>query len=277
MWGPPTISWAARRAYWQLVANGTTTISAYALAPVPLFILMGEILFHSNQAIRTFDALDKFFARVPGRLCFLTIGGGTIFAALMGSAMATTAMLGSLLVPEMVRRGYKKSMIMGPIMGCGALAIVIPPSGLAVLLGSIGRIDIAAFHRRHCSRPLACIVLFRPGLFSGEAGSKLRARLCGRKAPGRRKAPGVGAILRPRRIDRGGRRDDRGLGDRHRIGGVRRAGCGNSRRAQGEFSWSVVVRSLRGTVGVTSMVLLISLHRPPLPRSSRSRARAGEQ
>jgi tripartite ATP-independent transporter DctM subunit len=58
--------------------------------------------------------------------------------------MANTAMLGSLLLPEMKRRGYKPYMSMGPILGTGGLAMIIPPSGLAVLLGSIAQIDIAA-------------------------------------------------------------------------------------------------------------------------------------
>jgi tripartite ATP-independent transporter DctM subunit len=56
--------------------------------------------------------------------------------------MASTAMLGSILVPEMETRGYKKPMSLGPILGSGGLAIMIPPSGLAVLLGAIGEISI---------------------------------------------------------------------------------------------------------------------------------------
>ncbi|MBI3759045.1 MAG: TRAP transporter large permease, partial [Deltaproteobacteria bacterium] len=128
----------------QLIGNAVTSVTIYALAPVPLFLIMGEVLFHSGMAIRVFDALDKLMGRLPGRLCYLTIGGGTIFAALSGSSMANTAMLGSLMVPEMVRRGYHPSMAMGPIMGTGALAMIIPPSGLAVLLGSLARIDIGA-------------------------------------------------------------------------------------------------------------------------------------
>jgi tripartite ATP-independent transporter DctM subunit len=128
----------------QFVSNGTSAISSFALVPVPLFLLMGELFFHTGLAVKVFDALDKLMGRLPGRLSYLTVGGGTLFAALSGSSMANTAMLGSLMVPDMVRRGYKPHMVMGPIMGTGCLAIIIPPSGLAVLLGSIARIDIGA-------------------------------------------------------------------------------------------------------------------------------------
>jgi tripartite ATP-independent transporter DctM subunit len=128
----------------QFVANGVNAISSFSLVPVPLFLLMGELFFHTGLALRVFDALDKLLGRIPGRLSYLTVGGGTVFAALSGSSMANTAMLGSLMVPDMVRRGYKPHMVMGPIMGTGCLAIIIPPSGLAVLLGSIARIDIGA-------------------------------------------------------------------------------------------------------------------------------------
>ena len=128
----------------QLVANATESVTTFALVPVPLFLLMGEIFFHTGMALRVFDALDKCFGRLPGRLSYLTVVGGTLFATLSGSSMANTAMLGSLMVPEMTARGYKKHMVIGPILGTGGLAIIIPPSSLAVLLGSLARIDIGA-------------------------------------------------------------------------------------------------------------------------------------
>lgn len=126
----------------QLVANVTTSITSFTLVPVPLFLLMGELFYHTGVAVRVFDAFDALLGRLPGRLSYLTVAGGTVFAALSGSSMANTAMLGSLMVPEMTRRGYKKHMAMGPILGTGGLAIIIPPSALAVLLGSLARIDI---------------------------------------------------------------------------------------------------------------------------------------
>ena len=121
----------------QLINNATRSVSNFLLIPVPLFILMGELFFHCGIADRIFSTLDKVFGRVPGRLSYMAVAGGTIFAALSGSSISTTAMMGSSMVPEMTRRGYKKHMSMGPILGSGSLAILIPPSALVVLLGSL--------------------------------------------------------------------------------------------------------------------------------------------
>jgi tripartite ATP-independent transporter DctM subunit len=128
----------------QVVSNASSSISAFSLVPIPMFMLMGELFFRTGLAPRVFDALDKLLGRIPGRLSFLTVGGGTLFAALSGSSLANTAMMGSLLVPNMVARQYKPKMIMGPIMGAGALAVLIPPSGLTVLFGSLSSIDIGS-------------------------------------------------------------------------------------------------------------------------------------
>jgi len=128
----------------QVLINAKSAIAIFTFIPIPLFILMGELFFRTGLAARVFDALDKVLGRLPGRLCYLTVTGGTLFSALSGSSMANTAMLGSLMLPEMQRRGYKPYMAMGPILGTGGLAMIIPPSGLAVLLGSLAQIDIAA-------------------------------------------------------------------------------------------------------------------------------------
>jgi len=126
----------------QIAENSTGLITTYQLAPVPLFILMGALFFHTGLAQRVFDALDKLLGGLRGRLAYLTVGGGTLFSTLTGNTLANTAMLGSLLVPEMQRRGYDSRMSLGPIIGTGGLAMIIPPSGLAVLLGSIANIDV---------------------------------------------------------------------------------------------------------------------------------------
>ncbi|MDE0386249.1 MAG: TRAP transporter large permease [Defluviicoccus sp.] len=128
----------------QIVVNAVESVTIFALIPVPLFIIMGELFFHTGLAIRVFDALDLCFGRLPGRLSYITVVGGTIFATLSGSTMANTAMMGSMMVPEMTSRGYKKHMSMGPILGTGGLAMIIPPSALAVLLASLAEIDIGA-------------------------------------------------------------------------------------------------------------------------------------
>ena len=126
----------------QLVDNCTSLITTFTLVAIPMFVLMGALLFHSGLATRVFDTLDTLLGRVPARLSYLTVAGGATFSTLTGSTMANTAMLGSLMVPEMNRRGYAPYMSIGPIIGAGGLAMLIPPSSMGVLLGSLARIDI---------------------------------------------------------------------------------------------------------------------------------------
>ncbi|MGE0658910.1 MAG: TRAP transporter large permease subunit [Reyranellaceae bacterium] len=118
-------------------------IANFGLAPIPLFIFMGEILFQTGVAFTAVNAIDRLIARIPGRLSLVSIVGGTIFATLSGSTIANTAMLGSVLLPEMKARGYHSSMSMGPIMAVGGIAMLIPPSALAVLLASLAHIPVA--------------------------------------------------------------------------------------------------------------------------------------
>ncbi len=128
----------------QLLNNGLGSLTKYALVPIPLFLLMGEIFFHTGLGGRMFNAIDKLLGRLPGRLSYVTVLGGTAFSTLSGSSMGSTALLGSLMVPEMNKRGYKSYMSIGPILGTGGLAIIIPPSALAVLLATLAQIDVAA-------------------------------------------------------------------------------------------------------------------------------------
>lgn len=125
-----------------LAKNGFESITTFALVPIPMFLLMGELFFHTGLANRMFNAVDKLMGNVPARLSFVTVAGGTAFATLSGSSMGSTALLGTLMVPEMTKRGYKKKMSIGPILGTGGLAMLIPPSALAVLLGTLANLDI---------------------------------------------------------------------------------------------------------------------------------------
>ena len=126
----------------QVLDNGFGALSSFGLVPIPLFLLMGELFFRTGLGMRMFNAIDQLMGRVPGRLSYVTVVGGTAFSTLSGSSMGSTALLGSLLVPEMERRGYKRYMSIGPILGTGGLAIIIPPSAIAVLLATLAKIDI---------------------------------------------------------------------------------------------------------------------------------------
>ena len=126
----------------QLILSIFSSLATFELLPVPMFILMGEVMFHSGIAVIVLDILDKWLGRLPGRLALLAVGAGVLFASLTGSSIASTAVLGSVLVPNMEERGYKKPMSLGPVLGAGGLAIMIPPSAMAVLLGAIGEISV---------------------------------------------------------------------------------------------------------------------------------------
>ena len=126
----------------QLTDNAFSNLANFALVPIPMFVLMGELFFHTGLANKMFNAIEKLLGRLPARLSFVTVAGGTAFATLSGSSMGSTALLGTLMVPEMTKRGYKKSMSIGPILGTGGLAMLIPPSALAVLLGTLAELDI---------------------------------------------------------------------------------------------------------------------------------------
>lgn len=127
----------------QLVRNSIESVTSFSLTPIPLFVLMGEILFHTGVAYRAINAVERLIARVPGRLSIVSVVGGTVFATLSGSTIANTAMMGGTLLPDMLKRGYKDSIAMGPIMAVGGIAMLIPPSALAVMLGSLAGISIS--------------------------------------------------------------------------------------------------------------------------------------
>src|SRR5262245_51324666 len=127
----------------QLARNSVQSVTSFSLTPIPFFVLMGEVLFHTGVALKAIDAFALLIRRVPGRLSVIAIVAGTVFSAISGSTIATTALLGSLMLPTMLARGYEPKMAMGPIMGIGGVDMLIPPSALTVLLGSIAGISIS--------------------------------------------------------------------------------------------------------------------------------------
>ena len=127
----------------QVINNGFGAMTNFALVPIPMFLLMGELFYHTGLAVKCFNAADKLLGNVRGRLAYVTLIGGTAFAGPAGSSMGACALLGSLMVPDMMRRGYNKYLSIGPIMGVGGLAVIIPPSALTVLLATLGRTDVA--------------------------------------------------------------------------------------------------------------------------------------
>ena len=134
--------WGGQKGLDQIILSIYGSVINFTMLPIPLFVLMGEVMFRSGVAPKMIETIDKWLGSIPGRLSLMAVLSGTLFSTLSGSSMASTAMLGSVLVPEMEKRGYKKPMSIGPILGSGGLAIMIPPSALGVILASLARFSV---------------------------------------------------------------------------------------------------------------------------------------
>lgn len=122
--------------------------NSWALAALPLFIWMGEILFRSRLSDDLFSGLAPWLNRLPGSLLHVNVVGCGIFAAVSGSSAATCATVGKMSVPELDRRGYDRRMTIGTLAGSGTLGLLIPPSIILIVYGvaieeSIARLFIA--------------------------------------------------------------------------------------------------------------------------------------
>ncbi len=117
--------------------------SSYELASVPLFILMGEIIFRTDISNKLFRGLAPWANFIPGRLLHCNTGGCTLFAAISGSSTATTATVGKITLQELHRRGYDQSLSLGSLAGAGSLGLLIPPSIAMIIYGILSETSIA--------------------------------------------------------------------------------------------------------------------------------------
>ncbi|MCY0096046.1 TRAP transporter large permease [Hoeflea ulvae] len=122
--------------------------TSWALAALPMFILMGEILLRSRLSQDMFTGLSPWLKRLPGRLLHVNIFGCAIFAAVSGSSAATAATIGKMSVPELTERGYPNDMVLGTLAGSATLGLLIPPSIILIVYGvateqSIARLFVA--------------------------------------------------------------------------------------------------------------------------------------
>ncbi|SLN13022.1 TRAP transporter large permease [Oceanibacterium hippocampi] len=120
------------------------TTTSVPLVTIPLFILLGEILFRSGTMDVLFNAVDKLTGRVRGRQYLVVINLSVLLGALSGAGMAVAAMMGRSVLPIMVSRGYDKTMSSGLILGGCSLAPIIPPSILVIIIGTLSDTSIAA-------------------------------------------------------------------------------------------------------------------------------------
>ncbi|MDJ0623063.1 MAG: TRAP transporter large permease subunit [Desulfocapsaceae bacterium] len=109
--------------------------NSWSLAALPLFIWMGEILFRSRLSEDMFTGLSPWLTHLPGRLLHVNILGCGIFAAVSGSSAATAATIGKMSIPELAKRKYPESMLIGTLAGSATLGLLIPPSIILIVYG----------------------------------------------------------------------------------------------------------------------------------------------
>jgi tripartite ATP-independent transporter DctM subunit len=112
------------------------------LVALPLFIIMGEILFRTRLSKSLFDGLAPTMALLPGRLLHVNVVGCSIFAAISGSSAATTQVVGRISLAELQRRGYPRDLAMGALAGAGTLGFLIPPSNIMIIYGVLADVSI---------------------------------------------------------------------------------------------------------------------------------------
>jgi tripartite ATP-independent transporter DctM subunit len=127
-----------------------STFSSYSLTVIPLFVLMGQLAFHTGLSTRLFDAAYKFIGHLPGGLAIAAVGACSLFSAICGSTNATAATMAATTLPEMKRYNYRPELATGVVASGGSLGILIPPSVIFILYGimteqSIGKLFAAGF------------------------------------------------------------------------------------------------------------------------------------
>lgn len=118
------------------------TATAQELVTLPLFILMGELLYVTNLSRNLFDGLSPFARRLPGGLIQVNVLASALFAAISGSSAATTATVGRITVEELDKRGYDPTLNRGSLAGAGSIGLLIPPSIPMIVYGVIAQVSI---------------------------------------------------------------------------------------------------------------------------------------
>lgn len=117
--------------------------NSWELSAIPLFILMGELIFRSNLSERLFKGLVPLTSRLPGGILHTNVLGCTLFAAVSGSSAATTATIGKITTQELKTRGYDRNLSIGSLAGAGSLGLLIPPSIVMIVYGVQAEVSIS--------------------------------------------------------------------------------------------------------------------------------------
>jgi tripartite ATP-independent transporter DctM subunit len=118
------------------------TIEKWEYVALPLFILMGEILYRSGISEKLFKSLVPWLYRLPGGLLLMNIVSCTLFAAVSGSSAATTATVGRITLAEFDKLGYDRRLAMGSLAGAGTLGFLIPPSLIMIVYAILAEVSI---------------------------------------------------------------------------------------------------------------------------------------
>ncbi len=128
--------------FFDIISSGMfNSLNSFIMIAVPLFVIMGEIIVRCGLVDVISSAVESIFGRLRAQSALITVGTGTILATLSGAPLATSATLGSTMVPKMISEGYKKWFACGTALGGAALAALIPPSGLAIVLATLAEVS----------------------------------------------------------------------------------------------------------------------------------------
>ena len=121
----------------QLPIIGYKSLDDFVLTAVPMYILMSQILLTGKVGNNLFELANKWLRHLPGGLGIATVMACAIFAAITGSSVACAVTIGAIAIPEMLSRGYERSVVLGSVAAGGTLGILIPPSIPMILYGAI--------------------------------------------------------------------------------------------------------------------------------------------
>lgn len=248
----------------KLLAQYTWNIlTTQELLALPLFILMGEILFRTRLSQSLFNGLAPWAALLPGRLLHVNVIGCSIFAAISGSSAATTQVVGRISLAELVKRGYSKDVAIGSLAGAGTLGFLIPPSNIMIIYGVLGDVSVSklftagfipGFLLAGCFMAWIMVhTALRPSLVPESERKTRTASVAEYLASVRELGPAVFLILCVLGSMYGG------LATPSEAAGVGVLGALIVARLQGELSWGHLKAIGIGAVQTCSMIALIVL------------------
>ena len=153
--------------------NGTL----FVFIVLPLFLLMGQLSFHTGIANDLYDCIHKWFGHLPGGLAVAAVIANAIYGAVTGNSVAAVATMGPMVMPQFRKYNYNLSLATGTLASAGTLAVLVPPSTLLTIYGlwtetSIGELFTAGIIPCLLIAVSYCIVLMVWCILKPEMGPK---------------------------------------------------------------------------------------------------------